>query len=140
MEGTLRLLLHPWIIIFIIHCIIIGSSSDHPVKSPKLKNTTESSSTVLTQDDIPTICERLASASNNWFNLGLALGVKYTHLQNIQEQFPNNEHRLTNMMAMRLQVSDSKDPVTWPYICECLRRPLVMRFDVADNIEQVLGI
>ncbi len=66
--------------------------------------------------------------------------MKYKDLQSIQEQFPKNERRLTNMMAMRLQVADSKDPVTWPYICECLRHRLVMRFDVADNIEQVLGI
>ncbi len=122
----------------------IGSSSeDHPIKNPKLKNITKSSSDpiVLTEDDIPTICERLASASNDWFNLGMALGVKYTDLQSIQDQFPKNERCLTNMIAMRLQVADSKHPVTWPYICECLRRPIVKRYVVADNIEQLeLGI
>ncbi len=26
--------------------------------------------------------------------------------------------------------------MTWPYICECLRSPTVMRYDVAEAIER----
>ena len=37
------------------------------------------------------------------------------------------------IVAKRLEVTDP--PMTWPYICECLRRPTVERKDVAEEIE-----
>ncbi len=90
---------------------------------------------LLTETNILTICESLNSASKDWFNLGLALGVKRTDLKNIEGQYPNNKRCLMEMVGKRLEVTDPEHPVTWPYICECLRRPAVKRNDVADEIE-----
>ena len=90
---------------------------------------------ILTETNILTISESLNSASKDWFNLGLALGVKHNDLKDIEGQYPTNQRRLTEMVAKRLEVTDPEHPVTWPYICECLRRPAVKRNDVADKIE-----
>ncbi len=94
---------------------------------------------VLTGADILTICENLKSASNNWFKLGLALGMKLFELENIKDQYQDNTHRLTMVVGKRLEVTDPDHPITWPYICECLRSPFVERKDVAEKIE-ALGL
>ncbi len=39
------------------------------------------------------------------------------------------------MVVKRLEVTDPEHPMTWPYICECLRSPIVERNDVAQEIE-----
>ena len=61
--------------------------------------------------------------------------MKLTDLKNIEGQYPCNKCRLMEMVGKRLEVTDPEHPVTWPYICECLRRPAVERNDVADEIE-----
>ncbi len=95
--------------------------------------TKQSSSTpiVLTIEDIASIFERLKSASNDWFTLGLAFGLEFSVLKDIEDQYRTNNRRLTEVVAVRLQVH----PMTWPYICECLRSPTVERNDVANEIE-----
>ncbi len=108
----------------------IGSSQE---EHPSRNQTVQRSSIVLTGDDILIICDSLNNASNDWFNLGLALGMKFTGLKNIQDQYSDNNRRLTEVVGKRLQVTDP--PMTWPYICECLRRPTVARNDVAEEIE-----
>ncbi len=90
---------------------------------------------VLTQTNILKMCESLNSASKDWFNFGSALGVKLTDLKNIEGQYPCNKRRLTEMLGKRLEVTNPEHPVTWPYICDCLRHPTVERNDVADEIE-----
>ncbi len=90
---------------------------------------------VLTEYDILTICENLKSASKDWFNLGLAFKVKFSYLKNIQDQYLENNRRLAEVVGKRLEVTDPKHPMTWPYICECLRSPTVERNDVAEEIE-----
>ncbi len=90
---------------------------------------------VLTGADINTICESLKTATYNWFNLGLALEVNYYDLKSIESRYQDNDRRLMEMVAKRLEVTDPEHPMTWPYICECLRRPTVERNDVAEEIE-----
>ncbi|XP_064386403.1 uncharacterized protein LOC135334925 isoform X3 [Halichondria panicea] len=110
------------------------SSEGHPNKRPS------SDPIVLTGKDVQIICVTLVKACNNWFNLGLALGMDYDQLESIQDQFRDSSGRLTKMIAKRLSVTDSKNPMTWPYICECLRSPTVMRYDVAEAIEREKGL
>ncbi len=111
----------------------------HVCTGPSSKDTSNGGSVhqpiVLTKDDIQTICESLNIASKDWFNLGLALGVKISHLENIEDEYRRNQRRLMKMVAKRLEVTDPEHPMTWPYICECLRRPTVARNDVAEEIE-----
>ena len=109
-------------------------SEEHPNKRPS------SDPIVLTGKDVQTICVTLVKARNNWFNLGLALGMDYDQLESIQDQFRDNSGRLTKMIAKRLSVTDPKNPMTWPYICECLRNLTVMRYDVAEAIEREKGL
>ena len=109
------------------------SSEGHPNKRPS------SDPIVLTGKDVQTICVTLVKAYNNWFNLGLALGMDYDQLESIQDQFRDNSGRLTKMIAKRLSVTDQTNPMTWSYICECLRSPTVMRYDVAEAIEREKG-
>ena len=108
----------------------VGSSQEEHTNR---NQTVQRSSIVLTGDDVLTICESLNNASNDWFNLGLALGMKFAGLKNIQDRYSDNNRRLTEVVGKRLQVTDP--PMTWPYICECLRRPTIERNDVAEEIE-----
>ncbi len=96
--------------------------------------TKQSSSTpiVLTIEDARTICEKLRSASSNWFDLGWVFGMNLSQLKKIEDQYTSNKRRLVEMVGKRLQF---EHPMTWPYICECLRRPFVGRNDIAEGIE-----
>ena len=112
----------------------------HQRKHPNIHReviTKQSSSTpiVLTEGDILSICEKLESVSKDWFNLGLAFGVDPIQLMSIRDQYRHNKRRLTEMVGKRLQFNNPDHPMTWPYICECLRRPTVERNDVAKEIE-----
>ena len=113
----------------------IGSSQEEHTNRNQTVEIAQQRSSVLTGDDILTICENLRSASKNWFNLGLALGVNYYEMENIQDRYQDNDRRLMKVVARRLEVTDPEHPMTWPYICECLRRPTVARNDVAEEIE-----
>ncbi len=57
--------------------------------------------------------------------------MKLSKLKDIEDRYAANMHRLTEMVGKRLEVTDLEHPMTWPYICECLRSPTVERNDVA---------
>ncbi len=103
---------------------------------PSTAKRPSSNPSVLTGVDILIICESLKNASKDWLNLGLALGIMYTDLKNIEDQYSDNNRRLIEMVGKRLEVTDPEYPMTWPYICECLRSPTVQRNDVAEKIDQ----
>ncbi|XP_064407367.1 uncharacterized protein LOC135352115 isoform X2 [Halichondria panicea] len=108
------------------------SAEDHPSKTDQ---TVEIPKLFLTGADIQIIRDSLKNASKDWFDLGLALGMNITDLKDIEDQHASNKRRLTEMVVKRLEVTDPEHPMTWPYICECLRRPTVERNDVAEEIE-----
>ncbi len=115
--------------------VCIGSSpEEHPSNSQTVE-IAQRPSMVLTGDDIQTICKSLKSASKDWFDLGFALGVKMTDLKDIEHDYRHNKRCLMEMVSKRLEVTDPEHPMTWPYICECLRSPTVERNDVAEEIE-----
>ncbi len=79
------------------------------------------------------MCEKVRSASPNWFDLGLALKLSYTDLTNFREMYRgDNKVCLRETLACRLQ---SGDPLTWEGMCTALRHPTVTRKDVAEAIE-----
>ncbi len=116
-------------------CIYIGSSSDAS-KQPEVNIAKQLSfnQIALTQ---ATICEKLKNARKNWYELGLVLGLEGAELDDIEDRYPDNKRRLSKMVSKRLEITDPKHPVTWPYICECLRNRLVERNDVANEIESL---
>ncbi len=111
--------------------VYTGSSSEEDTRNGKSANEL----IVLTEADSQTICESLKTASYNWFNLGFALGVKIYMLKNIERRYQDDHRCLIEMVSKRLDVTDPKHPMTWPYICECLRSAGVERNDVATEIE-----
>ena len=122
-------------------CVCLGSSPENY----RSKNQTvgiakrpSSNPIVLTGEDILIICENLKNASKDWFNLGLVFGIKFPDVKNIQDQCSDNNRRLTEMVGKRLEATDPEHPMTWPYICECLRNSLVERNDVAEEIERCM--
>ncbi len=116
-------------------CVCIESSPEEELHcKSEIAERPSSDPVVLTQDDILTICEKLKSASKDWFNLGLALKVKFTDLKNIQDQYSDNNRRLAEVVGKRVEATD---PVTWPYICKCLRNCVVERNDLANEIEKL---
>ncbi len=117
-------------------CVCVGSSPEEYTSKNQIA---QKPFFVLTGDDILTIYEKLRSASKNWFKLGLALGVSYYEMENIQDRYQDNDRCLMMIVTKRLEVTDPENPMTWPYICECLRRPTVERNDVAEEIE-ALGL
>ncbi len=108
-----------------------GSSSEKDTRNGESAN----QPIVLTGADILTICQSLKTASYNWFDLGLALGVNNSDLKDIEDKYRHNKRCLREMVSKRLEVTDPKHPMTWPYICECLSSPTVERNDVAQEIE-----
>ncbi|XP_064387065.1 uncharacterized protein LOC135335465 isoform X4 [Halichondria panicea] len=107
-----------------------GSSSDEYSSKQSNVIEIEKQSIVLTEADILTICEGLKTASNNWLILGLALGVKLYDLKNIESRYQDNRRCLMEMIIKLLEIADPKHPITWLYICECLRN--IDRKDVAN--------
>ena len=89
---------------------------------------------VLTIKDAQTICEKLKSVRKDWFDLGLAFGLELSKLKDIEDQYLHNKRRLMEIVGKRL-INDPDHPMTWPYVCECLRSPTVERNDVAEEIE-----
>ncbi len=116
--------------------MIIGSSEE---EHPSINSTKQSSSNPIVLTTL-TICEKLKTARKDWFDLGMAFGLKYSDLKDIEDQYKNNNKRcLTEMVGRRFECTDSDHPVTWPYICECLRSPTVERNDIAEEIEVEFG-
>ena len=61
--------------------------------------------------------------------------MNFSKLKDIENQYAANMHRLTEMVGKRLEVTNPEHPMTWPYICECLRSPTVGRNDVAKELK-----
>ncbi len=111
--------------------MLLGSSPDeYSSELPKVVK----QSVVLTKADIRTICEKLTTARKDWFHLGSAFGLEDSQLKDIEDQYHDNKRRLREMISKRLELAGSENPVTWPYICECLRSDTVERRDVANEL------
>ncbi|XP_064394910.1 uncharacterized protein LOC135342168 isoform X2 [Halichondria panicea] len=89
----------------------------------------------LTIDDLQHVYEKLhtahASASPHWFNLGLALGLTYPVLTNI-----DSKHRGDNVACLREMLAEllSTQDVTWSFLSGALKKPTVKLINLADII------
>ena len=89
----------------------------------------------LTVNDLQHVYETLhtahASASPHWFNLGLALGVTYFVLTNI-----DSKHRGDNVSCLREMLAEllSTQNVTWSLLSDALKKPTVKLNNLADSI------
>ena len=87
---------------------------------------------ILILSDLQSVYEKLIPAAGNWFNLGLALGLRHGTLKDIKDDYHGNKDCLREMIAARLQT----DSPTYSEICRSLKSPTVGRNDVAEAIEE----
>ena len=83
-------------------------------------------------NDLSTLYERLFTARNEWYNIGLKLNVPNDSLTEIESI---NDHKicLRKMLTYRLKAVGT---LSWREVCDCLRSPTVDRNDVAEKIEE----
>ncbi len=87
----------------------------------------------LGTNNLQEILSELMDAINEWFNLGLALGIQDPTLKDIESNEKYNKDRLREMLAHWLQTSPSR---TWRDICNGLRSNTVKHYVLADKIEK----
>lgn len=87
----------------------------------------------LGTNNLQEILSELMDAINEWFNLGLALGIQGPTLKDIESNEKYNRDRLREMLVHWLRTSPSR---TWRDICNGLRSNLVKHYILADKIEK----
>ena len=75
----------------------------------------------------------LIKAAKDWFELGLALGIKVNTLEGIKSKENCDKARLREMLTHWLRSSSSR---TWSDICNGLRSDTVQQDVLADIIEE----
>ena len=86
-------------------------------------------------DSFVDVLRELNDITNKWFELGLALGLKYSTLNGIETDNTTVDKRKREMVRSWLQKKDECTP-SWQALVEALKDTLVQHIDVADNIEQ----
>jgi len=87
----------------------------------------------VTAPDLQSLFEITKNAKNEWFELGLALGLDDDELTAIENDNPNSLARLRKMLAKYLQKSSEVD---WKTVHDALLVPTVDRADVAKKIKE----
>ena len=84
------------------------------------------------EHSLVTIVDTIHTLTAQWFNLGLALGLFYSKLRQIESNFPRDSFRcLTEMVAMWLK--NSSHP-SWRKLTFALRLPSVRGVGIANRI------
>ena len=84
-------------------------------------------------DELVKVMEAVHDVSQ-WFDLGLALGLKQPTLQCIIDQCKPSDHK-REMLTKWLNHTDGCHP-SWEALLKALRSPIVQSNDVASKIEQ----
>lgn len=87
-------------------------------------------------DSIPDVLRELSEITN-WFQLGLALNLKYSTLSSIETDKKTVDERKREMVRSWLQ---QKDGCSWQALVTALEDRLVKRHDVAEQIKQKYNI
>ncbi len=82
---------------------------------------------------MPEIYSALLGAMNKWDDFGLALNIGPSEIDNIEENYMNNQKRLRKMLTYWLESSPSR---TWTDICKALRSSTVQLNALAQDIEK----
>ncbi len=92
----------------------------------------ESDENQLCIDDLQNVFSSLIKADKDWFELGLALGIKVGTLEGIKSKENYDKARLREMLTHWLRSSPSR---TWSDICNGLRSGTVQQDVLADTID-----
>ena len=86
----------------------------------------------LSINDLNDVLTETESASSQWFNLGLALGLNYDKLSDIEQKNKDNQVCLREMLSSCLHLNN----LSWASLCSRLEHPTVRRRDVASTIHE----
>ena len=81
------------------------------------------------------VLHELSEITNEWFMLGLVLGLKDSTLKGIKTDNTNVQECKEEMVRSWLQRKDECTP-SWPALVAALKDTLVKRNDVAEKIKQ----
>ena len=85
-------------------------------------------------DSIPDVLRELSEITNEWFNRGFALKLKYSTLSSIETDKKTVDERKREMVRSWLQQKGCKP--SWQALVTALEDRLVQRRDVAEQIKQ----
>ena len=86
------------------------------------------------EDSLVTIMNSISTLAAEWFHLGLALGLSYGTLKEIESNYPRDSRRCqTEMIMAWLQMKDRSRP-SWQALVHALRSPSLARIDIATMI------
>ena len=86
------------------------------------------------QNSLGDILDSVSTTAAEWFNLGVALGLSYGTLREIESNHRGEARRcLTEMVVAWLQMKDSLRP-SWRRLASALNSPVVNRIDIANTI------
>ena len=91
---------------------------------------------VILFSDMVAVLHELSEITNEWFVLGLVLGLKDSTLNGIKTDNTNVHDCKQEMVRSWLQEKDKCTPPSWPALVEALKHTLVQRNDVAKKIKQ----
>ena len=98
-------------------CITISVVSNHSVK-----------------DSLKTVLNSISTLTADWFNLGVALGLSYDTLREIESNHRGEARRCqTEMVVAWLQMKDNSQP-SWQSLVSALSSPSVGRVEIATMI------
>ena len=83
--------------------------------------------------DLQEVFSQLMDAINDWCELGLALSIQISTLEDIESNKNCNKARLREMLAHWLRTSPSR---TWSDLCKGLRSDTVKQYVLADTIDE----
>ena len=85
-------------------------------------------------DELLPLYDKLYDARTKWFDIGLNLNMISNDLSAIQEV--NSQNLDTCLREMLIKRQQSRVPLSWRDVCDCLRSLTVNRNDVAEKIEE----
>ena len=78
--------------------------------------------------------DSISTIAEEWFNLGVALGLPYDTLRELETNYRGDARRcLTEMVIAWLQMKDNSQP-SWRSLASALSSPSVGRIEIATMI------
>ena len=88
------------------------------------------------KDSLKTVLDSISTLTAGWFNLGVALGLSYDTLREIETNYREARRCQTEMVIAWLQMKDNSQP-SWQALVSALSSPSVKRIEVATMIAAV---
>ena len=85
------------------------------------------------KDSLKTVLDSISTLTAGWFNLGVALGLSYDTLREIETNYREARRCQTEMAIAWLQMKDNSQP-SWQSLVSALSSPSLGRVEIATMI------